>query len=454
MDKKKLHDILTERQALKENIKSEFDDRIDELLASTLKTKAGKLRGSLGATAKRIKRDVIGTADDYRFGYRKGYMGAAMKAQAKRDAMVGGAIDPNTGERVVGDKAWDIVQRRMADRRLGKGAPTFSDQWKMNAPTAAKRDEFAREYELRQGKPLPGFTSRYGDVQRTEVDPDTGKVTKKTEFGFQPGKQQTGTSGKYMNQTTSQRIQRRERQQAQAKRLAGDPEAVKAFRDIARARAMARGEEEPEYRKTSGDRTDPSYPYTTEPGISRTGRPISKGGVPWYKVGRGKPTDPKVKPETSLVPEDPLKVDATPIEHKPSNYNPNQIERGADLPATTRRPWSWDVKNLKDAPLELPAGKRYTQDPVKRDPTNIALRKKHLEKLLQLRKSGNLSGAQQARKTFKQTRRKKWTQKPMPHALSRGEIEHPDTNIDRAHTEYLGTGSPLREMLRRRLRNA
>ena len=73
-----------------------------------------------------------------------------------------------------------------------------------------------------------------------------------------------------------------------------------------------------------------------------------------------------------------------------------------------------------------------------------------MDKILQLRKAGNLTGAQQARKTFQQTRRKKW----LP--TDAGQLGGKGTDYQRmrAHTEYQGTGSPLSEMLRRRLRHA
>ena len=138
-----------------------------------------------------------------------------------------------------------------------------------------------------------------------------------------------------------------------------------------------------------------------------------------------------------------IDVDAKPMV-RPSffdpRYNPNQIGRGAGHDPAS------DAARL---PKELPAGKRHTQEPVKRTPSNIALRKKHLEKLLDLRRSGNLTGAQQARGTFQKTRRKKW----LP--TDAGQLGGKGTDYQRmrAHTEYQGSGSPLSEMLRRRLRN-
>ena len=389
MDKKKLIIKIDEHKKFKQTLKTEVDDRIDELLGRVLsklagtaaKTAGGSRGGALASGLKDFKKNVIGTGDDWRFGWRKGYIGAGQKRAARRAARAGNVIpnpnfnpasagegedqyrDKETGKTVhkhlAGQAAARAQARTMGDDQVRIGRAGLGDLFRMNL----NPEKFKQDYQKRTGDEVPGF----------DVDA--------------PG----GPSQRYMDATTKLRYTRKAQQQAQAQRLSGDPETVQSFKDLATAKEKERGPfelhpswgKDRTYFKSKQDQdTDPSYPYTqgtpsveketirkgvevptlhgvgrptrdveyeTERatgardtgragtkrggfwggGINWAGRPISRGGKPWYMQGR-----------STVEPKDPIIIPKPPGEVGPARppKPPRVINIPRELPGQSQLP--------------------------------------------------------------------------------------------------------------------
>ena len=251
---------------------------------------------------------AIGTKDDFRLGHRQGYVGTLANKRAKNAALDKG-----------GEGEWQAVKRRQADRRVQGGQSSWKDLYSMSR----NPEEFNRDYKKRQGSNAPGFD-------------DDG-----------PGGTTVGNAKSYHDATKDDRTKMDLGVRGQAKRLAGDLGAVGTFRVSAAEKEKAYADKreaekeamtpderqaydaereanlykEKEARKQAGISRGADddahaqrvrdYPYTTKRGISSTGKPISTGGVPWWKVGRGadKPLPDVINPapEFEKPPKDPKK---------------------------------------------------------------------------------------------------------------------------------------------------
>ena len=279
MDKNKVQIKITNRRILKERLQKDIDSRLDELFGRKLGlSPTGKLkrrggvewwrqgRGDLAALSPEDQPYTKTQGDEYRFGYRQGLAGGGMRQRSKRDAMDKGVVDRATGQRVFGRDAWNISKRKQQDQGLKRGKATWADHFRM----AHNPEKFKQDYMKRTGEAPPGFDQE--DKMRSDFS---------TPFG------QKSPGARYMGATTDTRKATLDKQKVLAKRLAGDPEAVAAFRKRATAVAQS-GMSRPKRRAGFGAGVIPGgkvawtpdfitnpkrtpedekekYPYTTEP---------------------------------------------------------------------------------------------------------------------------------------------------------------------------------------------
>lgn len=495
MDTNKLEIKINNRRILKESLRKDIDSRLDELLgrrSSAAATTGGAQRGALGAWWKKFKDERIGTRDDYRFGYRKGYLGKQATMASKDAAMYQGVANPDydpdkaaeaakrgreyrVPERVFGQSAWDVAKRQQKDYRLEKGRATWGDQFKM----AWDPKKFGKDYTARTGGTVPGFD------QEGPMKPDYQTRWGRRASG-QPVEKSPGR--RYMDVTDPIRKDRLNRELAQSQRLAGDPDAVEAFRVRARARAKEAGTPVPQYRtyrKPGEEEPDApeDYPWTrgvpvTDKhgmptgemdkgaprtkrggfwggGISWSGRPINRGGKPWHSTGRQEvqqvdatpttnPNTPVIRPGGgSPVPVRPKDPDFRVPDYEvidPDDPKPKTPPRGAD-----------DPPQLPPGPKTPPRGADDSPRP--------RLRMRQHPKTKRLKQLGTSSRKARQEKPEKEL---SWMERwnimmhgdpKNPKGKGRGpwDTGHPGGMIGNS-TIY--TGSPLSEMLRRRLRHA